>query len=225
MELSLEEKKVLKKYSIILENFGINQSTFSTYYSYGGFEYDDGGFRVYHELEDSVPKIDLLTNIAKRILEELDAEDTYIDHDSKWQEIRVSIVPSIKSITVKIYTTTTDTEYSEHVKTFERMTEHQIQGFEEMKLECNCSSDRIYFNGGGDSGYIESMTEKGNNINGNIEDLLYTMLGNVQSGWEIDEGSQGDFNMVYNQNIIVLNFGLNVDKNDDEVIETIPFGD
>lgn len=225
MAFTPEEKKLLKMYSNILEKFGVDKSYYSFFFGYGYSEYDSEVFQVpynFSNIKDSIPTFNSLTILAKKIYDEMDLEQ-YIDDESKWQEIRLTIIPSKKIIEIKNLLTFTETNESEHVMTFEEMSEEQIEGFEKMKLECDCKSDSVNFNGGGDDGYIESKTTEDNDIDGRIEDLFYRMLNDVQSGWEIDEGSQGNFILNYKKNIIILNFGLNVDKDDSEEIATLSF--
>ena len=50
------------------------------------------------------------------------------------------------------------------------------------------------------------------------------MLSDQQSGWEIDEGSAGYFELNYKEKYIRLEFGLNYQNTlEPEVIETISF--
>ena len=227
MEFTPEEKKLLKMYSNILEKFGVDKSYYSFFFGHGYSEYDSEVFQVpynFSDIRDSIPTFKSLTILAKKIYDEMDLEQ-YIDDESKWQEIRLTIIPSKKIIEIKNFLTFTETQESEHVMTFEEMSEGQIEGFENMKLECDSEGDRIDFYGSGDSGYIESQTNNNNEIDGRIEDLLYRMLSDVQSGWEIDEGSQGNFILNYKKNIIILNFGLNIDRDDSKDIATLSFED
>ena len=67
-------------------------------------------------------------------------------------------------------------------------------------------------------------TEDNKKIDGRIEDLCYQMLSDKQSGWEIDEGSAGYFELNYKEKYIKLDFGLNYQNTlEPEVIETISF--
>jgi hypothetical protein len=61
--------------------------------------------------------------------------------------------------------------------------------------EANASEDTLTlrYNGSGDSGYIESDFEEGYNVPAVIEDWCYYKLESMYGGWEINEGSEGEF--------------------------------
>jgi hypothetical protein len=106
-----------------------------------------------------------------------------------------------------------DTEYSTHE--FEVTDTNVIESMRELFDNGN-DKIKVDFSGGGDSGYIESTgyTSDDNQIDipATIEDELYRVLEDVQSGWEINEGSQGDFLIDCPATKIYVNFGLNYEK-------------
>jgi hypothetical protein len=75
---------------------------------------------------------------------------------------------------------------------------------------------RVDFNGGGDSGYIEDngYDEKGTNypIPASMEDFLYNMIESNFGGWEINEGSQGQFEIYNDSSEIILSIGVNEEE-------------
>ena len=75
---------------------------------------------------------------------------------------------------------------------------------------------KVEFSGGGDSGYIEDYgyDEKGNNhpIPASMEDFLYNMLESNFGGWEINEGSQGQFEIYNKSSEIILSIGVNEEE-------------
>jgi hypothetical protein len=75
---------------------------------------------------------------------------------------------------------------------------------------------KVEFNGGGDSGYIDDYgyDEKGNNhpIPASMEDFLYNMLESNFGGWEINEGSQGQFEIYNKSSEIILSIGVNEEE-------------
>ena len=89
----------------------------------------------------------------------------------------------------------------------------------------------VSFNGSGDSGYIDSDCLDTNSdvrfpINGILEDYLYRFLSSVQPGWEINEGSQGDFVINTKQKEISLELGVNYEDYKSYVdVYTIDFKD
>lgn len=226
MELTTEEKKILNTYSKILQKFGIDKSFFSMSYSYGAFEYDSENFEIpisYNNFKHDIPVFDLLLELPQRIFDKLNLSD-YINEESNWQTIYFTIYPSKKIIEITNEVAVSDTSYEEYIVTFENMTEEEINGFEEMKLACDCPLDSVEFSGGGDDGYVESRTDEGYDVDGRVEDLFLNMLNENQGGWEMNEGSQGTFFLNYKENNITLNFGLNYNADDIETIINIPFG-
>ena len=71
---------------------------------------------------------------------------------------------------------------------------------------------KVSFAGSGDSGYIENYgvneDDERFDLPGGVEDVLYRMLSRY-GGWEINEGSQGDFTIDCNQKVIILEYGEN----------------
>jgi len=79
------------------------------------------------------------------------------------------------------------------------------------------------FHGSGDSGWIE---DQGKTNLGNLklsskapamDDLMYRMLENVAPGWEINEGSHGNFSYDFARQKLTLNITLVEDSEEEEV--------
>jgi hypothetical protein len=62
----------------------------------------------------------------------------------------------------------------------------------------------LKYNGGGDSGYIESDFDNGQPVPTEIEEWGYQQLEENFGGWEINEGSQGEFQFDFNEKTVVL---------------------
>jgi hypothetical protein len=62
----------------------------------------------------------------------------------------------------------------------------------------------LKYNGGGDSGYIESDFENGEPSPGAVEEWCYQQLEENFGGWEINEGSQGEFQFDFNEKTVIL---------------------
>ena len=80
-------------------------------------------------------------------------------------------------------------------------------------LSDKCDIVEIDFSGGGDSGYIDNVISCNNRTFNNLitpefEDFLYNMLSEY-GGWEINEGSQGKFEIDFKNNVVVLQIGIN----------------
>ena len=72
----------------------------------------------------------------------------------------------------------------------------------------------LKYNGSGDSGYIESSFEEiGDQVPSTIEDWCYNQLERHFGGWEINEGSDGEFLFNFHDMTIELNHTYNVEEN------------
>jgi hypothetical protein len=77
----------------------------------------------------------------------------------------------------------------------------------------------IKYNGSGDSGYIEnSFEEIGDQVPAAIEDWCYNQLERNFGGWEINEGSDGEFIFNFHEMTIELNHTYNVEENAHDTI-------
>ena len=144
-------------------------------------------------------------------------EDTYGDY------IRGYITFKFDGIDEKIYLDYHQYYYgeSEDYQEFEIERENVIEIFKKNKIkEFTCR-----YNGGGDSGYVEefeidsdkkisweTLSESEKSI---IEDLVYESLENF-GGWEINEGSSGDVQIVYDSNSESCNVIINHTWNTEE---------
>jgi hypothetical protein len=70
----------------------------------------------------------------------------------------------------------------------------------------------LRYEGGGDSGYLDSLFKDGQDVPGRFLDFCYRKLENNFGGWEINEGSQGEFIIDFNDKTISINHGMNVEE-------------
>ena len=89
--------------------------------------------------------------------------------------------------------------------------EDMVQWKEEGKLKIT-----VDFNGGGDSGYIDEvgLINDGNDkydLSAVWETKLYNILEQNHGGWEINEGSEGTFTIDNENQIIELDFRMNLE--------------
>ena len=72
----------------------------------------------------------------------------------------------------------------------------------------------LSYNGGGDSGYIESsFDETSDAVPASIEDWCYKQLESHFGGWEINEGSDGRFIFNFNNSTVNLEHIFNTEEN------------
>jgi hypothetical protein len=90
---------------------------------------------------------------------------------------------------------------------------------DEMRVTPNDGILTVKYNGSGDSGYIESnFEENGDALPASIEDWCYSELEDNFGGWEINEGSDGEFVFDFNNMTITLNHTYNIDETTSDTI-------
>jgi hypothetical protein len=67
----------------------------------------------------------------------------------------------------------------------------------------------LKYDGGGDSGYIQSDFDNGEPSPGAVEEWCYQQLEENFGGWEINEGSQGEFQFDFNEKTVILSHTYN----------------
>jgi hypothetical protein len=84
----------------------------------------------------------------------------------------------------------------------------------------------VKYNGSGDSGYIESsFDETSDGVPTSMEDWCYRQLENNFGGWEINEGSDGEFIFNFNDTTITLNHTYNTEENSTDTLFEESFAD
>ena len=172
----------------------------------------------YHKNPEPIVK---LFNMIYEKLEEMGYNDNFVDEDEiSGNEINITF-EFLDNIELEIidYVTRESVEYSDYSLLVE---DKELISFLSQLNESGINEFDVDFNGGGDSGYIESRgytpdMEWVTKPEG-LDDIMYEMLNEAQSGWEINEGSQGTFKIDCEKHIIHLNFGLNTENTDSEVV-------
>jgi hypothetical protein len=164
--------------------------------------YGRGSIKLPERLKDFYEK---LVNLVME-------EDFEIDYDN-YHTINVTYDINDNQLLIRdneVVLVTKDTGASEEIESpdlLETMKNWLDKGILMMKVE---------FSGGGDSGYIEDYgyDEKGNShpIPASMEDFLYNMLESNFGGWEINEGSQGQFEIYNKSSEIILSIGVNEEE-------------
>lgn len=83
----------------------------------------------------------------------------------------------------------------------------------------------LRYNGSGDSGYIESsFDENGDYVPNAIENWCYDQLERLHGGWEINEGSDGEFIFDFDNMVITLYHTYNTEENSSDTLWEESFG-
>lgn len=81
------------------------------------------------------------------------------------------------------------------------------------------------YNGSGDSGYIESSFEEtSQEVPKPIRDWCYTQLEENFGGWEINEGSEGQFEFHFDDKVVYLYHNYNTEETSSDTLWEEPFG-
>ena len=165
---------------------------------------------------------DNLIPILKKIVNFVVNSDKFeIDYNLylNYQQIEIEIDCKSKDITVRHYYTFIDrgsTSYDEYDSNEDK--EMFDSWMDEDLKDTEVPEEGILtarYNGGGDSGYLESnFEETGEPIPAEIEDWCYRQLERNYGGWEINEGSDGVFIFNFNDSTIVHEHTDNIDVND-----------
>ncbi len=213
-------KQSLESLSVIAQMYGEDEISQTLYY----YEGDSHPALYYDPYLGRSDIKELKSGLLKQFLESLyeliqeDILDLFEDELYKYDSFNsssfyVDLNFETKKLDLSCSVTVMDTEYSNHE--FEVTDTNVIESMREL-FDNGHNKIRVDFSGGGDSGYIESTgnTSDDNQIDipATIEDELYRVLENVQSGWEINEGSQGNFLIDCAATKIYLEFGLNYEK-------------
>jgi hypothetical protein len=77
---------------------------------------------------------------------------------------------------------------------------------------------QVDYNGSGDSGYLEDDFTNGNSVPAVVSDYAYNMLENSFGGWEINEGSQGNFEIDLDRKEITLTHTSNIEETERDTV-------
>ncbi len=76
----------------------------------------------------------------------------------------------------------------------------------------------LKYNGGGDEGYIDSNFGNGSPVPTKIEEWCYQQLEENFGGWEINEGSQGEFQFDFDTKVVELGHSYNTQDNSSDTL-------
>lgn len=218
MEELFNNPEIIKKFKLlhyILLSNGVTRISNDFYVDYdGNVDYHFAPWSEKGSVNDFLPNkmIDSLDNffdtMKDKVLDSLEASDE--------SRATVSCEYSTKDKTFTIEEDIQTMGYESYNHEFEidekELLEDMVQWKEESKLKIT-----VDFNGGGDSGYIDDVGyyNDGNDkhdLSAVWEDKLYKILEQNHGGWEINEGSEGTFIIDNENQIIELDFRMNVEE-------------
>jgi len=224
--LTPEEKKYLNRTCNYLASLGMKEGTInieldSDQYS---LTHDDIDWKYVQHFDNNY-RADLpegLRPILQKVMNYIIDEGKFESPDMEsmsYQNIGIEIDCSRKELTVthnySYYDrgngSTVEYESDEDKSKFDKWMEEDLQDVE-------VPSDGILtlsYNGGGDSGYIEStFDETSDAVPASIENWCYSQLEKHFGGWEINEGSDGRFIFNFNNSTVELEHTYNTEEHD-----------
>jgi hypothetical protein len=216
--LTPEEKKYLGRIGRYLRSMGIN---------YGDIEFEmepddeeisyrENYFPTHFENNYNAEIPDGLVPILKKIIGYVDDEGLYRELPNDGHLIYQRFEITIDSVKKEISLT--------HIYSFETQGEPEgveyddmIEEWEEKGVfkDTEIPEDNylvLKYNGGGDSGYLESDFENGETVPTEVEEWCYQQLEENFGGWEINEGSQGEFQFYFDEKKVILSHTFNIEE-------------
>ena len=217
--LTPEDKKVLRLISKVLNSYGMNDGSietegFDTYdvpdlstYNVEDFSHFSNNYTV--EVPPSLyPIMQKVFLAASKKMNNIDYEEDInygridFDIDTESQEVSVNYWYSY---------------YESGDYNSQTLDANDDENVTEILQQISPSSDNsdimeLRYNGSGDSGYIENRFENMESVPASIEDFCYRWLENSYGGWEINEGSQGQFIFNLKDQTITLEHQMNYEE-------------
>lgn len=210
-----EEKKYLGKVSRYLGSLGMKYGdiNFEMEPDDEQISYGENYFPTHFDNNYYAEIPDGLVPILKRIIDYFDDADLYSNlpdgSDIDYQRFEITIDGVKREISLThIYSyfsegDSTGIEYDDMIEEWE-----EKGVFDDVSIPED-GYLTLKYNGGGDSGYIESDFENGETSPGAVEEWCYKQLEENFGGWEINEGSQGEFQFDFNEKTVILSHTYN----------------
>jgi hypothetical protein len=228
--LTPEDKKYLRGVSNYLRSYGMIDGSIEIDID-SGYDFDSSDIdwknmtHFSNNYRAEVPEG--LISILEKIMKYIDDESLFKmpeDDDISYERVDFDIDTERQEISVNHWWSFYDTGDSNSVEwegeqgkeIFEEWQEDGV--FDELEIPNN-GILTVKYNGGGDSGFIENTFEEiGDQVPATIEDWCYNELEDHFGGWEINEGSDGEFVFDFNNMTITLNHSYNIEETTSDTI-------
>ena len=223
--LTPEEKKYLNRTCNYLASMGMTEGTIGIDLESDQVDlsHDDIDWKYIQHFENNY-RAELpegLIPILKKVIYYIISEDVFNSPDfdaMSYQRISIEIDCNRKELTVihdySYYSrddgSSIEYDSDEDKARFNKWMEEDLQDVE-VPYEGILT---LSYNGGGDSGYIESsFNETSDAVPESIENWCYNQLESHFGGWEINEGSDGRFIFNFNNSTVNLDHTFNTEEN------------
>jgi hypothetical protein len=222
--LTPEEKKYLGKVSRYLASLGMTYGDiiFEMEPDDEEISYRENYFPTHFENNYTAEIPDGLVPILKKIISYVDDDELYSelpnDGNIDYQRFEITIDSVKREISLTHMYSYQIEGGSEGVEYDDIIEEWEEKGvFDDIEIpEDNYLV--LKYNGGGDSGYIESHFDSGarnpygESVPTEVEEWCYQQLEENFGGWEINEGSQGEFQFDFNEKTVILSHAYNIEE-------------
>jgi hypothetical protein len=222
--LTPEEKKYLGKVSRYLASLGMTYGDiqFEMEPDDEEISYRENYFPTHFENNYTAEIPDGLVPILKKIISYVDDDELYSelpnDGNIDYQRFEITIDSVKREISLTHMYSYQIEGGSEGVEYDDIIEEWEEKGvFDDIEIpEDNYLV--LKYNGGGDSGYIESHFDSGarnpygESVPTEVEEWCYQQLEENFGGWEINEGSQGEFQFDFNEKTVILSHTYNIEE-------------
>lgn len=241
MELTEAQKKDLKKFSLIMNSLNYENGLYWTYNYYDDyFEELDGP----NSDKGKATELEFLPRSIEEIFVDIrDNFDTDLFYNERYENyygsLTIGIIPETQEIKVYYDYNTSSTEDIEKNKSFKELSqtanpwrngENSLlkltnQDYINTLIEKYGTWLKITYTGGGDSGYLDQIeSDNGNDVlDGTIEEIAYEALEVFFSGWEVNEGSDGNMTFIFDEQRFIIEHYQYVEENVEEEYKTISF--
>jgi hypothetical protein len=228
--LTAEEKQILSLISKYLKSQGLREGSIEIDMDYGELHADAIDNYDYFNNSYNVEVPEELTKILRRILEVIIDKELIqapdVD-DINYERLSITLDAIGKELVVEHYYSYYDeAESTSQEWTYDDYDDSEdnplIQMFDDISEIDNLSPEdnvlHLRYNGSGDSGYIEDYFEGGKNVPSSVEDWCYRQLENSHGGWEINEGSQGEFIFDLKNKTVTLDHTYNTEESSTDTV-------
>ena len=227
--LSPEDKKYLRGLSNYIQSMGMDDGSIEIDIESGYSDVEDIDWdNITHFSNNYRAEIpDGLIVILKKIMNYVDENNLFRDHgmsDINYERLDFDIDTERREISVNHWWSYYDTGEENSVEWDDEEGKDLFEGwekdgvFEDLEVPDN-GILILSYNGSGDSGFVESnFDENFESVPSAIEDWCYTQLENNFGGWEINEGSNGEFIFNFKEMTIELKHTYNTEENEHDTI-------
>lgn len=243
MQLTEDQIKDLKKYSLVLNALNLEDGVKWYYRYYDEWEELDGpyyGSNYVNELNFLPKKIE---ELFEEIRDNFDSDNFYNDHYGTYNgSLDFNIVANDNKIVINYTNYEMETEETSFTKTFKELVDQPNPWYNQNaekpgikllnpeyvnELKSTYGDNiEVTYEGSGDEGWVNNQMETSNgvfDINGDLEEMMYRILDLFHGGWENNEGSNGTISLNFNDGIISMTHYNNYEQENDYHYMTLNF--